>query len=72
MVYLFLFVAGVFVVLWAVSVYFVKTGKMTGHDWSMRSLGLRQGSVRALLALLILFLLIFSMVTKEQIPELPE
>jgi glycerol uptake facilitator-like aquaporin len=73
MVYLIPFVAGVFVVLWCISVYFVKTGKMTGQDWSKRSLGLPQGSVRALLALIILFLLIFSMVEKTQIPtELPE
>lgn len=72
MVYLIVFVAGVFVVLWGISIYFIKTGKMTGHDWSKRSLGLPQGSVRALFALIILFLLIFSMVAKTQIPDLPD
>ena len=64
--------AGVFVVLWGISIYFVKAGKMTGHDWSKRSLGLPQGSVRALLALIILFLLIFSFVAKAQISDLPD
>ncbi len=70
--YLVIFVAGILVVLWGISIYFVKTGKMTGDDWCKRSLGLPQGSVRALLALIILFLLIFSMVAKTEIPDLPE
>ena len=72
MVYLVIFVAGVFIVLWGISIYFVKTGKMTGDDWCKRSLGLPQGSVRALLALIILFMLIFSMVANTEIPDLPE
>ena len=70
--YLILFVAGVFAVLWGTSIYFVTTGKMTGYDWSMRSLGLPQGSVRATIALIILFLLIFSAVAKQDLPDLPD
>jgi uncharacterized BrkB/YihY/UPF0761 family membrane protein len=45
---------------------------MTGDEWSKRSLGLPQGSVRALFALIILFLLIFSMISKTQLPDLPD
>ena len=72
MVYLIVFVAGVFVVLWGISLYFVRTGKMTGDEWSKRSLGLPQGSVRALFAFIILFLLIFSMIAKTELPDLPD
>ena len=72
MLYLIVFVAGVFVVLWTISIYFVATGKMTGDDWFKKSLGLPQGSVRALLAMMILLLLIFSMWKNEPIPELPQ
>jgi hypothetical protein len=72
MAYLFLLVVIVFGVLWGTSIYFIKTGKMTGQDWSLRSLGLPQGSVRALIALIILFLLIFSAIAKQDLPDLPD
>jgi len=72
MEYLILFVVVIFAVLWGISIYFVKTGRLSAHDWSMRSLGLPQGSVRALLALLILFLLISSTLTNTQLPDLPD
>lgn len=70
--YLILFVVVIFVVLWGISIYFVKTGRLSAHDWSLRSLGLPQGSVRALLALLILFLLISSTLPNTQLPNLPD
>ena len=73
MPYLILFVVVILVVLWGISIYFVKTGRLSAHDWSMRSLGLPQGSVRALLALLFLFLLIFSAVTgTELLDKIPD
>jgi len=72
MTYLILFVIAVFAVLWGISIYFVKTGKLSARDWSMKSLGLPQGSVRALLAFLLLFALIYSILTGVEIPKLPE
>ena len=59
-------------ILWGISIRFVKTGKLSAQDWSMKSLGLPQGSVRALIALLLLFMLIFSVLTNTQIPDLPD
>jgi len=72
MEWLLVFVIVVFIVLWGTSFYFVKTGRLSAHDWSLRSLGLPQGSVRALFGLLILFLLIFSIVTRTRVPDLPD
>ncbi|MFC2122502.1 hypothetical protein ACFLRP_02325 [Bacteroidota bacterium] len=72
MVYIFIFVITVFIALWGISIYMVKTGRLTANEWSMKSLGLPQGSVRALLALLILFTLIFSIMTETKIPDLPD
>lgn len=72
MQYIILFVIVVLIILWGISIYFVKTGKLSALDWSTRSLGLPQGSVRALLAFLLLFLLIFSFVSEVDLPELPD
>ena len=72
MEYMFIFVITVFIALWGISIYMVKTGRLTANEWSMKSLGLPQGSVRALLALLILFTLIFSITTGTKIPDLPD
>jgi len=58
-------------VLWVISIQFVRTGRLSALDWSLKSLGLPQGSVRALIALLFLFLLIFSAVTGTKLPDLP-
>lgn len=68
--YLIPFVIVVFVILWAISIYFVKTGKLSALDWSVNSLGLPQGSVRALLALLIMLLLTYSIFTGTTLPDL--
>ena len=70
--YLILFVIAVFAVLWGISIYFVKTGKLSARDWSLKSLGLPQGSIRALIALLLLFSLIYSILTGIKLPDLPE
>ncbi len=60
-------------VLWVISIQFVRTGRLSAHDWSLKSLGLPQGSVRALIALLLLFLLIFSAVTgTELLDKIPD
>lgn len=72
MVYMLIFVIAVFIALWGISIYMVKTGRLTANEWSMKSLGLPQGSVRALLALLILFTLISSILTGTEIPDLPD
>ena len=72
MLYILIFVAAVFVILWGISIYFVVTKKMSAADWHMKSLGLPQGSVRATFALLILFLLIFAILTDAKIPTIPE
>lgn len=61
--YLIIFTGVVIGVLWGISFYFVKTGKLDAKSWSLKSFGLPQGSVRALLAFLILFLLIFPRLT---------
>ncbi len=72
MVYLIVLIVVILAVLWGTSIYFVKTGKLSAHDWSMKSLGLPQGSVRALLAFLLLFSLVFSILTGTTIPDLPD
>ena len=72
MEYLILFVIVVLVVLWGMSIYLMRTGKLSASDWSKRSLGLPQGSVRALLAIIILFLLVFCIVGETELPDLPE
>jgi predicted lysophospholipase L1 biosynthesis ABC-type transport system permease subunit len=71
-VYLIVFIVVILAVLWGTSIYFVKTGKLSAQDWSMKSLGLPQGSVRALLAFLLLFSLVFSILTGTTIPDLPD
>jgi len=71
MEYLIIFIAAIFVVLWGISIYLIKTGKLSAHDWSLKSLGLPRGSVRAIFGLIILFLIIFSVTTKTELPDLP-
>lgn len=70
--YIIAFVIVIFAVLWGISIYFVKTGKLSASDWSMKSLGLPQGSVRALLALIILFSLIYYTLTGVTLPDIPD
>ncbi len=72
MVTLIIFVAAVIVILWGISIYFVKTGKLKAQDWSLKALGLPQGSVRAIIALLLLFSLVYVIMTGAQIPDLPD
>ena len=69
---LIIFVIVIVVVLWGISIYFVKTGRLSARDWSMKSLGLPQGSVRALLALIILFSLIYYTLTGVTLPDIPD
>ena len=72
MKYLVYFVIAVMVVLWGISIYFVKTEKMSAQEWSKRSLGLPQGTVRALIALIILFLMVIAAISGEKFPDLPD
>lgn len=70
--YLIIIIAVVLGVLWGVSFYFIKTNKLDANKWALKSLGLPRGSVRALLAFLILFLLIFPAATGKPLPDLPQ
>jgi len=72
MLYVIIFVAAVFVILWAVSLYLVKTGRLSAFEWHVNSLGLPQGSVRAVIALLLLFSLTSCLLTGTKIPDLPD
>ena len=65
-------VIAVFVILLGVSIYFIKTGRMTAKEWSLKSLGLPQGSVRALIAFLLLFTLIYVVLKNMTVPDLPD
>lgn len=51
-------VGGVIAILLGISVYLMKTGKLSSQDWSKNALGLPQGSIRALLAFVVLFVVI--------------
>ena len=67
------FVLATFVILWGVSIYLVKSQRMSVQDWAKRALGLPQGSVRALIAFIILFLVVVSVIVgKNNFPELPQ
>lgn len=72
MVYLIIFVLVVFAVLWGISIWLIKTDRLTGHDWAIKSLGLPRGSVRATLAFILLFLLVYSIITEITLPDLPD
>ncbi len=71
MEYIIFFVVFVIVVLWGISVYLLQTGKLTAQEWLKRTLGIPRGSVRALIALIILFLILFPVVVNQKLPELP-
>ena len=62
-IYLMAFVGGIIVLLWLISLGLALAGQVNMKDWakrwSMRSLGLPQGSVRALIAFSLIFTLIF-------------
>ena len=70
--YLVFFVIAVIVVLWGITIYFVKTEGMSAKEWGKRSLGLPQGTVRALIAFIILFLMVVAVITGEKFPDLPD
>ena len=72
MVYLVTFVSVVIIILWAISLYLIKKGKISAQNWSMRALGLPQGSVRAIIALMLLFSLVYTIMTGIEIPDLPD
>ena len=62
----------VFIILWGISVYLIKTGRLSAWDWQLNALGLPVGSVRAILAIGFISTLIISSLEGIQIPELPE
>jgi uncharacterized BrkB/YihY/UPF0761 family membrane protein len=66
-IYLIAFVGGIIVILWGISLYLMKAqgleAKAWVKEWSTRSLGLPQGSVRALIAFLLVFILIYLIIT---------
>ena len=71
MTYLIIFVLiGVILfALWATSIYFVVTGRLTAREWWTKSLGLPRGSVRAIIALTFLFLITYCILTGTKLPE---
>lgn len=73
-VWIIVFVFLVYFFLWGISIYLIKTEKMSAKKWSLRSFGLPQGSVRATIALLLLFLLLRIALSGGdlQVPELPD
>ena len=83
-IYLMAFVGGIIVLLWLISIALgIAGGKEDMKDWtkrwSLRSLGLPQGSVRALIALSLIFTLIFLIMSgvnggesEVAIPDLPD
>jgi len=66
------FVFLVFVILLGVSIYFIQKGKMKADTWHLRSLGLPRGSVRAMVAFIILFFLVYTILAGKTVPEQPE
>jgi len=75
MTYLIIFVliGAILFALWVTSIYFVVTGKLKAHEWWSRSLGLPRGSVRAIIALLFLFIITYCILTGTKLPEtIPE
>lgn len=71
--FLIIFVIAVLVVLWGVSIYLIKTAKMSVPEWSKRALGLPQGSVRAIIAFIILFVMVVAvMIGENEFPDLPD
>ena len=82
-IYLMAFVGGIIVLLWLLSIILGVIGKEDIKDWakrwSLRSLGLPQGSVRALIAFSLIFTLIFLIMSgvnggesTVKIPDLPD
>ncbi len=64
--------AAALVILWMISLYLIKTGKMDADEWFKKSLGIPQGSVRAIIALMLLSSLVYSIVTGATLPDLPD
>lgn len=62
----------VLAVLWGISFHFVRTGKLKVKDWFRNSLGLPQGSVRAIIAIAFISTLICSALMGKTIPKIPE
>ena len=70
-----LFVGAIILVMWGISIYFIQTGKMKATDWFARTLGLPSGSIRAIIAILIIFMAIYPLITvtgDTKLPELPQ
>ena len=66
------FVFLVFIILLGVSIYFIRKGDLTANTWHMRSLGLPRGSVRAMVAFIILFFLVYTILAGKTVPNQPE
>ena len=65
-------VMAILIILWGISFYFVKTGRLEAGDWQLFPLGLPQGSVRAILALSFISTLIVSTLGGVTIADLPD
>jgi uncharacterized BrkB/YihY/UPF0761 family membrane protein len=72
MQYIIFFVVFVIIVLWGISVYLLKTKKLTAQEWLKRTLGIPNGSVRALIAFIILFLILCPVIANQKLPDLPD
>lgn len=70
--WLIVFVAAVFIVLWSLSIYLIRKDKLSAHDWSLRSLGLPQGSVRAMIAFMLIAMLIYIGINNIILVDLPD
>ena len=82
-IYLMAFIGGIILLLWLISIILAIVGKEDMKEWtkrwSLRSLGLPQGSVRALIAFSLIFTLIFLIMSgvnggesTVKIPDLPD
>jgi len=70
---IFILIGAILTVLWATSIYFVVTKKLDAREWWTRSLGLPRGSVRAIIALMFLFLITYCILTGTELPKvIPE
>ena len=70
--YIAIFIIVVLFVLWGISFYFVRTNKLSVKKWYRNSLGLPQGSVRAIIALAFISTLICSSLEGAVIHDLPD
>ena len=70
--YIAIFIMVVLFVLWGISFYFIKTERLSVRRWYRNSLGLPQGTVRAIIAIAFISTLICSSFEGTVISDLPD